>query len=237
MTTRIDSVMQAGYEQSVSVDDKALGEVVSMLGLREDERVIQARAEIRRSLKDLATRRRQTVRAESKKKDRADLKTLAAVTELPHLVKGIGVALDQLESLGEENPVLATRLDKVLRDGRIHEWVKKLDEVDHLLAAFGQDIERAVTILLDEVESENRSGRPVERAERAFATSLYKVWIEFTDRGTSRQNAHGRQRHPFGDFVDAAGKLIDPHFNGHDHARQIHEAARDLAAESNGGGE
>ena len=39
------------------------------------------------------------------------------------------------------------------------------------------------------------------------------------------------------DFVEAAGKLIDPDFKGHDHARQIHEAARSVADESDAGDE
>lgn len=236
MTTRIDSVVQARYAESIRIDEEALGKVVCMLDLEDDERAIRAGAEIRRSLKDLATRRAQTVRAESKNKDRADLATLAASADSSHLTERVGYALDQLESLRVGNPVLATRLDKVLRDGRVHEWIEKLEGVDHLLAAFAQDIERGVTVLVDEIESENRRGRRVERAERAFAASLYKIWVEFTDRGTSRQNAYGRQRHPFGDFVDAAGKLLDPDFNGHDHARQVHEAARDLARESDGSG-
>jgi hypothetical protein len=237
MATRIDSVVQAGYAEPVIIDEGALSAVVSMLEISNVERGGQARDRIFQCVEDLATRRAHTVRAERTARDRADLKELATVTESRQLSERVGLALDQLESLREDNPVLFRRLEGVVGGAALHEWLKQLAAADHFLAGFGQEIERAASSLRDEFQSENRRGQPPKHRERAFASSLYRIWIEFTDRGTSRQNAYGRVKDPFGDFVDAAGKLIDSDFNGHDHARQIHEAARDFASESDSGGE
>lgn len=235
MTLRIDTVVKAGYVESVELDEESVSAVVAMLGIPGDERARQARARILRSLEDLATRRVQTVRLDSRENDRTDLDALAANTESHHLSERVGVAIDHLDSLRRDNPVLFARLEGVLGGSELHEWLKQLESADHFLAGFGQRIERAVSILREQVESENRRGRPPKLPERAFASNLYRIWVEFTDRGTSRQNAYGRVKDPFGDFVDAAGKLIDPDFKGHDHARQVHEAARDLAGESERG--
>ncbi|GEM_PF-6175928 len=237
MPRRIDSVVLPGYIEPVDIDEHALDTVVAMLEVADDERAAQARASISRSLKDLATRQAHTVRAERVKQDRADLNELATVTNAQRLSEQVGLAVDQLESLRERNPVLFARLEGVFGGAELHEWLEKLASADHFLAGFGQTIERGVSALVDEFESENRRGRPPKHPERAFASSLHRIWAEFTGRGTSRQNAFDRERDPFGDFVDAAGKLIDPEFKGHDHARQIHEAARDLAKEAGSGEE
>ena len=237
MPRRVDPVVLPGYVEPVDIDQQALDAVVAMLEISDDERAAQARASISRRLEDLATRQAHTVRAERVKQDRADLNELATLTNPHRLSERVGIALDQLESLRARNPVLFARLEGVFGGAEFHKWLEKLASADHFLAGFGQEIERGVSVLLDEFDSENRRGRPAKHPERAFASSLHRIWGEFTGRGTSRQNASDREKDPFGDFVDAAGKLIDPEFNGHDHARQIHEAARDLANQAAGGDE
>ena len=80
--------------------------------------------------------------------------------------------------------------------------------------------------LADEFASEDGRRRPADYVALKFASSLYRIWVEFTGRPRSRQNALDRQKDPFGDFVESAGKLIEPDFKGHHVARQIHEASR-----------
>lgn len=237
MPRRKDSVVLPGYVRSINIDDESLDAVVAMLEIEGEKSIVQARARIMQCLENLATRQVRTVRPATLGQDRADLRRLATLTNPTHLSERVGLAHDELESLRGRNSVLFERIESVLGGAVLHDWLDQLAQADHFLAGFGQEIERTVSVLLDEFESEDGRGRPPKRAERAFASSLYEIWREFTERGTSRQNAFDREKDPFGDFVDAAGKLIDPEFSGHDHARQIHEDARDLAKEAASGGE
>ncbi len=236
MPRRIDSDVQAGYVEPIEYEDEALGAVVGMLELTDEQQTEKARNLIIGRLEDLISRRSRTAQPESIRKDRADLNALAKLADSQRLSEGVSSVRDRLDELREKNPVLFRRLEETLGNGVLETRAAELERVDHFLAGFGQEIEGAVVRLLDEFSLEDGRGRPPEHADRAFASSLYQIWVAYTSRGTSRQNTPERARDPFGDFVDAAGKLVDPEFEGHYHARKVHEAARELAKESESGG-
>ncbi len=226
MPRRLNSVNQGGYGKAIDIVESELQAVVAMLGITDAQKSEAARHQIYARLEDLKTDRAQTAKAKPIREDLQDLKQLAKVTDPEWMTERLRLALDALEPLREANPVLHRRLQRVPSRHRLRDHMTALKEAEEAIFTIGQEISDTISVLKDEIGSEDRRGRPPDHAALEFASSLYDIWDVFTGRGTSRQNTPGREKDPFGDFVDAAGKLIDLDFKGHYPARQVHEARR-----------
>lgn len=230
MPRSLDSVTLGGYVEGIEVDEDELNSVVAMLGITDPERASAARDQIYNRLEDLKTARSRTAKAKPIRGDLQDLKGLETVFRSKEIEADHHRALDALESLQTSNPVLSRRLQWQLRPRRIHDLITAIERESEPLEGIAQTVLAAIAALREEIRAEDGRGAPADVPARRFAFSLFQIWTEFTGRGTSRQNALGRERDPFGDFVDAAGKLIDPDFNGHYAARLIHEGSREEGA-------
>ncbi len=226
MPRRLDSVNQGGFVEAIDVDESELEAVIGMLGITDARQSEIARDRIYAALEDLKTARSRTVKAKTIREDLRDLEELAEVTNSERMTAPLRRAIDVLESLGANNPVLHRRLKWLIPGRQLRDRITSLQETEEAIFAIGREINTRISVLADEIGSEDGRGRPADTAALKFASSLYDIWCEFTEGHTSRQNAPDRQKDPFGDFVDAAGKLIDPDFKGHHIARQIHEARR-----------
>lgn len=226
MPRRLDSVNQGGYVEAIDVDDRELEAVIDMLGITDARQSEIARERVYTALEDLKTARSRTVKAKTIRENLRDLEELAQVTNPERMTAPLRRAADVLESLEANNPVLHRRLKSLIPGRKFRERITSLQETEEAIIAIGREIETEISALADEIRSEDGRGRPTDRTALAFASSLSAIWVEFTEGRTSRQNAFGREKDPFGDFVEAAGKLIDPDFKGHYLARQIHEARR-----------
>ena len=227
MPRRLDSVNQGGhYVEAIDVVESELASVVATLGITDAQRSQAARDQIYARLEDLQTARSRTANAKPIHEDLQDLKQLAKATDPEWMTERIRGALDVLESFQARNPVLHQRLKSVAPQPRLRDQMAALKEAEETIFAIGRELSTKISALRDETGTEDGRGRTADHAALAFASSLYEIWVEFTGRGTSRQNTPGREKDPFGDFVDAAGKLIDPDFKGHYPARQVHEAHR-----------
>jgi hypothetical protein len=226
MPRRLDSVNQGGYVEAIDVVHSELEAVIGMLGITDARQSEVARDRIYCALEDLKTARSRTVKAKTIPEDLQDLEELAEVTNSERMTVPLRRATDVLESLEANNPVLHRRLKWLIPGRRFRDRITSLQEAEEAIFAIGREINTKISVLADEIRSEDGRGRPADRAALKFASSLYDIWCEFTEGHTSRQNAPDRQKDPFGDFVDAAGKLIDSEFKGHHIARQIHEARR-----------
>jgi hypothetical protein len=226
MPRRLDSVDPGGYVEAIDVDDSELEAVVGMLGITDAQKSDTARHRIHSALEDFKTARSRTVKAMPIRQDHQDLKTLADATDPEWMSVRLRGAMDALESVRTENPVLYQRLKRLTRGWGGRDWITALQEIDEAVFAIGRVIEMGTSELVNEIGSEDGRGRPADRAATKFASSLYSIWIEFTGRPTSRQNAPDRQKDPFGEFVEDAGRLIFPDFKGRHVARQIHEVSR-----------
>ena len=226
MPRRLDFVFLGGYVEPIDVDEDKLNDVVAMLGITDLERAAAARDRIcsRRGPQDGAVA---TERAHPIRSDLQDLKKLEEVVNSKQLEENRRRALDALESLRSTNPVLLQRLQWALRPRRIHDLVSAIERGAEPIEGLAHEVSAAIAALKGELGAEDGRGAPSDVPARRFASSLFRIWTEFTGRGTSRHNAQGRERYPFGDFVDAAGKLIDPNFNGHYAARWVHETSRE----------
>jgi hypothetical protein len=226
MPRRLDSVNQGGYVEPIDVVESELNAVVGILGINDARNCEIARERIWLALEDLKTARSQTVKAKTIREDRQDLKELAEVTDPERMSAPLRRAMDALESLKTDNLVLYQRLKSLFPRQQLRDRTTSLQEVEEAAFAIGRELEIKISALADAISSEDGRGRPPDLAAFAFAHRLYDIWVEFTEGRTSRQNAPDRQKHPFGDFVEAAGRLIDPDFKGHHLARQVHEARR-----------
>lgn len=226
MPRRLDSVNQDGYVEAIDVVESELQTVVAMLGITDARKLKAARVQIVGALEDLKTARARTAKAKPIREDLQHIEHLAKVTDPEWITEHLRLALDALERLRETNPVLHQRLKWLMPRRRLRDLTTSLQEAEESIYVIGQEISTKISALKDGISSEDGRGRPVDHAALAFASSLYEIWVEFTGRGTSRQNTPERKKDPFGDFVDAAGKLIEPDFKGHYLARQIHEAHR-----------
>jgi hypothetical protein len=227
MPRRLNSVNQGGhYVEAIDVVESELEAVVSMLGITDAQESETARHQVHALLEDLKTDRARTVMVKTVPEDLQDLEQLAKATDPGWVTERLHLALDALESLQKSNPVLHRRLKWVAPQHRLRDQMAALKDSEEAIFTICREISDRIPVLKDIIASEDGRGRPTDEAALEFASSLYDIWVEFTARGTSRQNAPGRQKDPFGDFVDAAGKLIEPGFKGHHLARQIHEAHR-----------
>jgi hypothetical protein len=224
MPRRLDSVNQGGYVEPIEVDGSELEAVVGMLGITEARESEAARKRIYLALEDLKTARSRTVKARPTPEDRRDLKELAELTNPDTMTAPLQRAADALESLRTDNPVLHRRLKWLFPRQQLRDRITSLQEVEEAAFAIGRELEIKISALADEIRSEKGSGRPPDLAAFAFGHRLYDIWVEYTEGRTSRQNAADRPKDPFGDFVEAAGRLIDPDFKGHYLARRVHEA-------------
>ena len=226
MPRRLDSVNQGGYVEAIDVVDSELESVVDMLDITDARQSEIARDRIYAALEDLKTARSRTVKARTIREDLRDLEELAEVTDSERMTAPLRRATDVLESLEANNAVFHRRLKSLIPGRQFRDRITSLQEAEEAIFAIGREINTKISVLADEVRSEDGRGRPTDTAALKFASSLYDIWCEFTEGHTSRQNTPGREKDPFGDFVEAAGKLIDPDFKGHHLARQIHEARR-----------
>lgn len=226
MSRLLDSVNQCGYVEEIDVDESEFETVVAMLGLTDAEKLEAARHRIHGRLEDLKTARSRTVKAGTISEDVRDLEQLAKFTNPAWVSERLNGALDAFESFKAGNLVLHRRLESLFGGRKLHDLFTAFQQAEEVISFTGQEIGSAISMLKGQFDWEDGRGRPSDHAARRFASSLYQIWVEFTAGRTSRQNAFGREKDPFGDFVDAAGKLIEPDFKGHYHARQIHEASR-----------
>ncbi len=233
MPRRLDSVNQGGYVEEIRVDEGQLDRVVAMLGLTDPQRTEAARYRIFGRLEDLKTARSRTAKVKPIRTDTRDLNDLRKAMDLKQIKDNPCRAQDALESLRTSNPVLHRRLQSELRRHGFHVRLMAVEHGADPIEPIANEIILSIESLKEQIREEDGRGASTDYPSRAFASALFSIWTEFTGRGTSRQNAFDRERDPFGDFVDAAGKLIEPDFNGHHVARQIHEASRDeVEAES-----
>lgn len=223
MPRRLDSVNQGGYMEAIEVIESELEAVVSMLGTADPQISKSARDRIYALLEDLKAARSQTASAKTIRDDIRDLDQLAETLDPERMTERLRPALDALETLEARNPVLRRRLQWLSPRHSLHDQLISLQVAEEAIFAIGRDISTKVSVLKEEFSSEDGRGRHPDRAALAFTSGLYDVWTEFTERGTSRQNAPDREKDPFGDFVEAAGRLIFPDFKGGHLARQIHE--------------
>lgn len=226
MPRRLDSVNPGGFVEPIDVAEGEFEAVIALLGMGNDQNWEAARDRMRIALEDFHTARCRTAQAKTVREDLRDLEQLAEVADPERLTAPLRRAIDAAESIRSENPVLDTRLKWHFRGGQLREWRAALQEVEAAVYGIGRTFSVGLAELMDEIRSEDGRGRPRDVAAFKLASSLYDIWCAFTGKGTSRQNAPDRERDPFGDFVDAAGKLIDPDFEGHYVARQVHEARR-----------
>jgi hypothetical protein len=221
MPRKLESLDVGGYDQDIKVDDSDLDKVVALLELTDDEQIAAARERILEALVDLESVRARTFNAKRVREDRKDLRKLAKAADSERLAALTGRMIDTLESLRTENPVLYRRLNLCLPEKPLQKWIKRLGEAQDTILGIGQEIQIAAAALSKEFDAEKNPGQRFDRAGRAFAQDLLFIWQEFSGKGTSRQPARGSD--PFGDFVRAAGKLVDPDFNGRRFAREAHE--------------
>jgi hypothetical protein len=226
MPRRLDSVNQGGYVEAIEVVECELEAVVGMLGITDARESEAARNRIYLALEDFKTARSHTVKAKTIREDLRDLKELAEATKPETMSTPLRRGADILESLRTGNPVLHQRLKRLFPGGQLRDMISSLQEAEDAIFSIGRELEIKISALANEINSEDGRGRPTDPAALAFASKLYDIWGAFTKGRTSRQNASDRQKDPFGDFVEAAGRLIDPDFKGHHLARQIHEARR-----------
>ena len=226
MKRRLDSVIRSGYVEAIDIVESDLEAVVKMLEITDAPQSQMARDRIYSRLEDFQTARARTATADTIREDIRTLERLAEALDPERLAERVRPALDSLDTLRETNPVLHRRLEWTAPRNRLHDRFVSLQDAEETIYAVGREICERISTVKEEFTTEDGRGRPADLSGRKFASSLYDIWVEFTDRGTSRQNAPDRQKDPFGDFVEAAGKLIDPDFKGHHLAREIHEARR-----------
>ncbi|MDX2035338.1 MAG: hypothetical protein SFX72_01705 [Isosphaeraceae bacterium] len=227
MPRALESLNQGGYVEPIDVTDADLDRVVALLNLTDQAARDRAREQIYGRLEDFKTARVRTAKAKPISDDRLDLEAVSTAMEPMRAIDQPDLALDALESLRSKNFVLYRRLQWQLGPRRIPDLIRAVDQGTESIEAVAREVVTAIAALKEVIAKEDGRGAPTDYPARSFASNLHRIWKEFTGRGTSRQNRLGQERDPFGDFVDAAGKLIEPDFNGRFVARQIHEASQD----------
>ena len=226
MTRPIQTVNQGGFVEAIDIVEGELDEVVRMLEIDDAETSAMARHRIVSALEDLKTDRVRTVIPKTIREDRRDLRKLAKVGDPETTSKPLRHLLEAIESLEASNPALLARIAEQLRPQHLRSWKRALQDAEERAFAVGREISASVEDLSAEIDAEDGRGRPTDLAARRFASRLYSIWREFSVRPTSRQNAPERPKDLFGDFVQAAGRLVEPDFKGRHVAREIHEASR-----------
>jgi hypothetical protein len=226
MQRALPSVHRDGYVVPIEVDEEALKPVVAMLGIEDEARKAVARDQIYHLLEDLQTAHARTAYAGTTRDDKRALDRLLKFADPERMTAGLRASLDVLEPLRTSNPVLHRRIQQRLFAFRIEKAIRDLHEAESTIFGIGRELSAAIAAVRVAIKSEDGRGRPQKSPDLSFAGRLHGVWVEFTGRGTSRQSAFGREKDPFGDFVHAAGRLIDPEFDGHYVARQAHDARK-----------
>lgn len=231
MARRLDTVVLCGYAPSLDVSDDGLDVVVARLKITDEARRLEARGRIYRRLEDFKSARSRTVRSKTNRINLRDLKRLEELAKAECAMVRFHLTLDGLESLRAENPVLHRRLQWRLPRRHLYREIALASPTDAERNDIVREIQAAISLVRTEIESENGQSPPTDYAALSFASKLLEIWSEFTGRGTSRTNRSGFEENPFGDFVEAAGKLIFKDFKGRHYARQIHEARQEVRRE------
>lgn len=226
MPRRLDSVNTGGYVEAIEVDESELEAVLGMLGITDARKAEAARNRVYRALEDLATAHSHTAKAKPIREDLRDLEKLHGATNPEVITAPLQHAIEAIESIRSDNPVVYKRLKSLFSNRQLHESLSAMQDAEEAIFAIGRNFSEAASKLTDEIRSEDGRGRPRDDAAFKFARSLHRIWRDFTGRSTSRQNTPDGERNPFGDFVEAAGKLIERDFYGQHVARQAHDAHR-----------
>ena len=221
MPRKLDSVNVAVYDQVVEVTEDEWTAVLEPLKLKDPDRVETARKQILGVLVDFANARTSTIKAKPVREDRRDLRRLTKATASLAQTTSASDVIDLLETLRTENPVLHRRLNLLLPHKPLLAWSELLEQAENTIVAIGRQLAAAGEQLSVEFDAEKGPGQRPDRAGRAFADDMLFIWQEFTDFGSSPQPSRGGA--PFQKFVAAAGKLVDPDFNGSQFAREAHE--------------
>jgi hypothetical protein len=203
--------------EPLDLSEEDLIGVFDKLPLARPEEEPQARERLHEILEEFHTRQVRLVRPESCKADLVDLAELLRLVTEARQGESWDSAAEYLRSLSSRNPVLRQRLKWAFRHGGLGD--------PRTLETLG-DHEEVISRLSREIQAEHGRGRPSEWPEHWLAHRIYEFWRRFTERGTSRYNwdwEAENDRGPFVDFLEAAGKLVDPHFNGPYFARLVHE--------------
>lgn len=226
MPRALDSLNQGGYVEPIDVTDADLNPVVALLKLTDQAARDRAREQIYGRLEDFKTARARTAKAKPISDDLRDLETVTTAMEPMRAIDQPDLALDALESLRSKNFVLYRRLQWQLGPRRIPDLIRAVDQGAESIETVAREVLAAIAALSEVIAKEDGRGAPTDYAARSLAVGLFRIWTSFTRRGTSRHNGT-TGRFPFGEFVEAAGKLIEPDFKGRYVARQIHEASRE----------
>lgn len=226
MPRSLGSVNKGGYAAPLHVADQALDALLSMMNITDTHQAQAARDRIVLALENFKTARINTAPVKTIREDSRDLRNLEKATSPDVVTALVRQAIDRLELLRTDNPVLHQRLKRLLREPSLLDRIRSLAEAEETIYGITREINTALSTLAVEIKAEDGRGRPSDPADCALASALYTIWTAFTDRGTAQQNASDRPKRPFGDFVDVAGRLVDPGFNGHHVAREIHKNHR-----------
>jgi hypothetical protein len=223
MNDRLKSARRASYIQSAEVTEEDLTRVLRQISFRSPEEEPLARERLREILDEFYTQRESTEFASSRDTDVQDLELLLdRIRDAKRTGDRHGVR-EVIRWLGGSDPQahppnLALRHRIGLELG--HHGLSDPSVLEKLT-----DPEGTIERLLQKIKDESRSGRREDHAGRWLANRLFDLWRQFCDESTSRNNWMDEapyDRGPFPDFVRAVGKLVDPHFNGYDFAREVH---------------
>jgi hypothetical protein len=223
MSDRLKSARRASYIQPAEVTEEDLTRVLCQISFRSPEEEQLARERLRDILDEFYTRRESTEFASSRDTDVQDLELLLARIRDAKLTGNWHRASEVIRWLAGSDP--QAHLPNLTLKQRIglefgHHGLSDPSVLEKLT-----DPEGTIERLLQKIKDESRSGRREDHPGRWLANRLFDLWRQFCDESTSRNNWMGDAPYdggPFPDFVRAVGKLVDPHFNGYDFAREVH---------------
>jgi hypothetical protein len=210
MPRALASLNQGGYVEPIDVTTADLDQLVALLRLTDPSEHGRVREQIYLRLEDFKTARARTAKAKPISDDLRDLETVATAMDPMRAIDQPDLALDALESLRSTNFVLyRRRLQWQLRPRRIHDLIRApSSQSPSRSRASRGTVLAAIAALRAEIRAEDDGrGAPAD-CSRAFdsPSASSRSGLRVHGRGTSRQNALGRGRDPFGEFVDAGGQ-------------------------------
>jgi hypothetical protein len=218
VSERIKSAYRVSYAATADIPEAEFARVFRQLKLACSDEESLARDVLKSILDEFHTRSKAVAHSASQKTDIKDLEELLSRIREADVDSGWWRVAEFIRELRGTNPVLRERLRLSFGKGGLGD-PQVLEQLD--------DHERIVAGLLEEIETECRSGRRSDAAGVWLVNWLFDFWIRFTRQATSRINWRSDvDKGPFPDFVRAAGKLVDPHFNGVYYARQIHDESK-----------
>lgn len=150
------------------------------------------------------------------------------------VAKSVRGELEQLRSLGESMSSRPFRLSDdaewfLIGAGTVDD--RELAEIASAGGLLRIAAERGLAALDDEKPPVPRPGPAYRWGYRTCGECLLDVWIEYTERGTSRHNRPldsetTRDDGPFPTYMRTVIQAIDPEFRGVKLAREIHEMRR-----------